>query len=108
MESYCGGPFRYQVKSLDMRRCWILSMLVFWLGGVALESGVWAEPVKPALEAGVSPVIRVNLDEALGLFLSQNFEVMVRKYGIESAKAKEMTASLFPNPESSFGLRSVI
>ncbi|HQU29821.1 MAG TPA: hypothetical protein PKZ24_11670 [Nitrospirales bacterium] len=75
---------------------------------MAVESGVWAEPVKPALEVGASPVIRVNLDEALGLFLSQNFEVMVRKYGIESAKAKEMTASLFPNPESSFGLRSVI
>ena len=108
MESYCSGPFRYQVKSLDMRRCWILSMLVFWLGGVALESGVWAEPVKPALEAGVSPVIRVNLDEALGLFLSQNFEVMVRKYGIESAKAKEMTASLFPNPELSVGLFSSV
>ena len=76
--------------------------------GLVLESGVWAGPVNPDLEAGASPVVRITLDEAQGLFLSQNVEVMVRKYGIESAKAKEITASLYPNPEFSVGLFSSV
>lgn len=76
--------------------------------GFLLESGVWAQPINPTVGSTASPEIRLTLSEALSLFLSQNGEVMMRKYGIESAKAKEITASLFPNPELSVGLFSSV
>ena len=50
--------------------------------------------------------IRLSLDEALGVFLKNNFQLLVTKYGIQSAKAQQVTAGLFPNPELTVGLFS--
>ena len=47
-------------------------------------------------------VQRLSLEEALGLFLRQNLDVIVARYGIDFAKGQQITARLFPNPV--FGL----
>lgn len=58
-----------------------------------------AAPEQTYPEKAKSTVLRLSLDEALAIFLRQNQDLLVAKYGIETAKAKIITAGLFPNPE---------
>ena len=51
----------------------------------------------------VPKALRLSLNDALGLFLSQNLDVLMAKYGIEYRKGQEVTARLFPNPVLSVG-----
>jgi cobalt-zinc-cadmium efflux system outer membrane protein len=53
-----------------------------------------------------SKTLRLSVNEALGLFLSQNLDVLIAKYGIEYTKGQEVTARLFPNPLVSVGTQS--
>jgi cobalt-zinc-cadmium efflux system outer membrane protein len=53
-----------------------------------------------------SKVLRLSVNEALGLFLSQNLDVLIAKYGIEYSKGREVTARLFPNPLFTTGTNS--
>ncbi len=46
---------------------------------------------------------KVSLDEAVGLFLKQNLDLLITHYGIDFAKGQQITASLFPNPVLSIG-----
>ena len=46
-------------------------------------------------------MLRLSLDEALAVFLRQNQDLLIAKYGIETAKAQTITAGLIPNPELS-------
>ncbi|MFZ1746455.1 MAG: hypothetical protein WAU17_11070, partial [Nitrospirales bacterium] len=46
-------------------------------------------------------MLRLSLDDALAIFLRQNQDLLIAKYGIETAKAAIITAGLFPNPELS-------
>ncbi|MEP6889133.1 MAG: TolC family protein, partial [Nitrospirota bacterium] len=48
-------------------------------------------------------VLRLSVNDALGLFVSQNLDVLITKYGIEYTKGQEVTARLFPNPFLSVG-----
>ena len=48
-------------------------------------------------------VIRLSLDEAIGLFLRQNLDLLIAKFGIEFSKGQQITAGLFPNPVASVG-----
>jgi cobalt-zinc-cadmium efflux system outer membrane protein len=50
--------------------------------------------------------LRLSLNDTLGLFLSQNLDVLMAKYGIEYRKGQEVTARLFPNPVLSVGTLS--
>ena len=50
--------------------------------------------------------MRLSLDEAVALFLRQNLDLLMAKYGIESAKGQQITARLFPNPTASLGTLS--
>ncbi len=50
-----------------------------------------------------SPSYKVSLDEAVGLFLKQNLDLLITHYGIDFAKGQQITASLFPNPVLSIG-----
>ncbi len=50
------------------------------------------------------PILRLSLDEAINLFLRQNFDLLMAKYGIESSKGREIAARLFPNPYASLGM----
>ncbi len=51
-------------------------------------------------------VLRLSLDDAVALFLRQNFDLLITKFGIESAKGQQITARLFPNPVVSVGTLS--
>jgi cobalt-zinc-cadmium efflux system outer membrane protein len=48
---------------------------------------------KPSLSA-----MRLSQDEAVALFLRQNFDLLITKFGIDYAKGQQITARLFPNP----------
>ncbi|WP_447965384.1 TolC family protein [Nitrospira sp. Ecomares 2.1] len=48
----------------------------------------------------------LSLDDAIVLFLRQNLDLLQTKYGIDTAKAKRITAGLFPNPEFSINTLS--
>ena len=54
----------------------------------------------------VSKPLRLSVNDAVGLFLSQNLDVLIAKYGIEYTKGQEVTARLFPNPLLSVGTQS--
>jgi len=42
--------------------------------------------------------MRLSQDEAVALFLHQNFDLLITKFGIDYAKGQQITARLFPNP----------
>ncbi len=50
--------------------------------------------------------IRLSIDDAMSMFLQNNLQLLIAKYGIDMAKAQRVTAALFPNPELSVGLFS--
>ena len=54
-------------------------------------------------QAGASATARLSLDEALALFLRQNLDLIIAKYGIDYAQGQAITARLFPNPVLSVG-----
>lgn len=49
-------------------------------------------------DAITSSTLRLSLDEALAFFLRQNLDLITVRFGIESARAQQITAGLFPNP----------
>lgn len=61
------------------------------------EGGSRATPTPSA------QVVRLSLDEAIGLFLRQNLDLLMAKFGIEFSKGQQITAGLFPNPVASVG-----
>ncbi len=67
----------------------------------ATDPSAKSAPVAPAV-----PAMRLSLDEAVALFLRQNLDLLMAKYGIESAKGLQITARLFPNPVASIGTLS--
>src|SRR6187551_879504 len=66
--------------------------VLFMCGGIAQA----ADMSLPSLHS--PPVVRLNLSEAMALFLKQNLDLLIAKYGIESNKGQQITARLFPNP----------
>ena len=59
---------------------------------------------QPSKAGSHSPAsVRVSLPEALSLFLKQNLDLLIAKYGIEYSKGQQITAKLFPNPLFSVG-----
>ena len=62
-----------------------------------------APPGPPSVEQRPPASIRLSLTDALGLFLQQNLDVLIAKYGIEYSKGQQITARLFPNPVMSIG-----
>ena len=52
----------------------------------------------PATPSPSSQSLRLSLNEAVGLFLRKNLDLLIAKFGIESAKGQQITARLFPNP----------
>ncbi len=79
----------------DVRlRTWLSCAVVATglLCGPTFAAGPVPEP--PATAGSVS----LTVDEATALFLRQNLDLLIAQYGIDSAKALEVTARLFPNP----------
>lgn len=67
-----------------------------------------AQPTAPSAgESAEAPsVVRLSLNDSLALFLKQNLDVLIAKYGIEYSKGQQITARLFPNPVASIGTLS--
>ena len=63
------------------------------------------EPARSVASPAASTV-RLSLEEAIGLFLQQNLDLLIAKYGIESSQGEQLTARLFPNPMASLGVAS--
>ncbi|HSB44187.1 MAG TPA: TolC family protein [Nitrospira sp.] len=65
-------------------------------------------PAPPAGEenGAAAKALRLSLNEAIGLFIKQNIDVLVAKFGIEYSKGQEITAALFPNPVATIGTLS--
>ncbi len=86
----------------QIRRSSSLVILAVFVGLPLLAA---AGPPDPIAQESMKP-LRLSVNEALSLFLSQNFDVLVAKYGIEHAKGQQITAKLFPNPVISIGTLS--
>lgn len=64
-------------------------------------------PVPASDQASTSSkALRLSVNDALGLFISQNLDVLIAKYGIEYSKGQQITAALFPNPVATIGTLS--
>lgn len=76
--------------------------------GEAAASGASPDPVLRMLprsdEAVSDKTLRLSLDEAVGLFLRRNLDLLIAQFGIEISKGEEVTARLFPNPVVSVGV----
>jgi len=81
--------------------CLVVAMGFASHASAATDPSVKSAPVAPAV-----PAMRLSLDEAVALFLRQNLDLLMAKYGIESAKGLQITARLFPNPVASIGTLS--
>lgn len=84
--------------------CYIIVLSVL---SVSADPSSSASP-SPALEQATveSKALRLSLNDALGVFIRQNLDVLIAKYGIEYTKGQEVTARLFPNPLLSVGTLS--
>jgi cobalt-zinc-cadmium efflux system outer membrane protein len=85
-------------------------IVVFW-AAVAMGFSVPASaatdlPAKTSTVAPAATTLRLSLDDAVALFLRQNLDLLMAKFGIESAKGQQITAKLFPNPTVSIGTLS--
>lgn len=76
----------------------ILGGCVTLLLGDAVAGEMSAPP-----QARPAAVVRLSLEEALALFLRQNLDLIIAKYGIDHAQGQAITARLFPNPVLSVG-----
>lgn len=66
--------------------------------------GGTAQAAEPVLTAPVPPpAVRLSLTEAMALFLKENLDLLIAKYGIDSSKGQQITARLFPNPVLQIG-----
>lgn len=73
-----------------------LSLLVYCAAG-------WGGEPSAPVAVSPNPVLRLSLDEAQALFLRKNLDLIITKYGIDTARGQEITARLFPNPVLSVG-----
>ncbi len=89
-------------------RCGVITISLFLsIISISLPQAWPAAPsVHQAVEPRPTPSARLSLNDALALFLQQNLDVLIAKYGIEYSKGQQITARLFPNPVMSIGTLS--
>lgn len=79
-------------------RLLIMIVVAAWLWGAGLSWSATADE-KASMAQKPSPAsMRLSQDEAVALFLRQNFDLLITKFGIDYAKGQQITARLFPNP----------
>ena len=84
--------------------CFIIVLSVLSASAYPSSAASPSPASEQATEA--SKALRLSVNDALGLFVSQNLDVLIAKYGIEYTKGHEVTARLFPNPLLSVGTLS--
>ena len=98
-----------RIRALEqLRRAWpVMALLGMCLinGGGSQAADLSVPPSQAQTQSGsfAPPVVRLNLSEAMALFLKQNLDLLIAKYGIESSKGQQITARLFPNPVGQIG-----
>lgn len=93
-------------EKLPMRVLIMIMAAAACLGGAGLSWSATAEE-KASMAQKPSPVaMRLSQDEAVALFLRQNFDLLITKFGIDHAKGQQITSRLFPNPVLSVGTLS--
>ena len=92
-------------RHLLRRFCCLMALLGLILFGNGWAQAAESAPVPVTNPAGsfAPPVVRLNLSEAMALFIKQNLDLLIAKYGIESSKGQQITARLFPNPVAQLG-----
>jgi len=80
----------------------LMALMSVGLGMVGGRSVLAAEAEKK-LEVAETPTLRLSLGEALAVFLKQNLDLLITKFGIDYVKGQRITAGLFPNPTLSVG-----
>jgi cobalt-zinc-cadmium efflux system outer membrane protein len=80
------------------------AVLIIGWGHSALAATDLQAKTSPATAPATA--LRLSLDDAVALFLRQNLDLLMAKFGIESAKGQQITAKLFPNPTLSIGTLS--
>jgi cobalt-zinc-cadmium efflux system outer membrane protein len=84
---------------LDQRFTLICSLSMISVLGISSSHADAVSPSSMSEQAPVAAkVLRLSVNDALGVFVSQNLDVLIAKYGIEYTKGQEVTARLFPNP----------
>ena len=82
--------------SVDMLMVSVVAVAALWGAGLAWSA---TADEKASMAQKPSPsALRLSQDEAIALFLRQNFDLLISKFGIDYAKGQQITARLFPNP----------
>ena len=107
LRGWCGDLYGGLSVFVDRRLRPICYILVLSFLSVSAYPSSAASPSLAPEQATVAPkALRLSVNDALGLFVSQNLDVLIAKYGIEYTKGQEVTARLFPNPLLSVGTLS--
>jgi len=92
LSCYRGGS--HQVNASPKRGI-LLFVALGWLMGTGLAT---AQLVPATPRDTNTLVMDLRLNDALALFLKQNYDLLISRFGIDQAKALAITARLFPNP----------
>jgi cobalt-zinc-cadmium efflux system outer membrane protein len=102
-----GSVLRELPVFVDRRLPLICLVIVLSLLSVSVyPSGAASSSPAPDQSTVAPKALRLSVSDALELFLNQNLDVLIAKYGIEYRKGQEVTAKLFPNPLLSIGTQS--
>lgn len=81
------------------RTLWTLAALAYLMGfGFMGPGSAFAQEREMKAQTIAPPLQRLSLDEALALFLRQNLDLLIARYGINYAQGQQITSRLFPNP----------
>jgi cobalt-zinc-cadmium efflux system outer membrane protein len=84
-------------ESQCLIRLGLLFLWFLWLGSPGSAFSAEGPKKKPSIERPPT-FLKLSLDDALALFLKQNLDLLIVRYGIDSSKGRAITAGLFPNP----------
>lgn len=84
--------------------CYIVMISVLSISASPAGAASSSSMSEPAVVA--SKALRLSVNDAVALFVNQNLDVLIAKYGIEYSKGQQITAALFPNPVASIGTLS--
>ncbi|MDO8356784.1 MAG: TolC family protein [Nitrospirota bacterium] len=100
-----------QIRSLsvllDRRFMLMCALAIISVLGISGSLAGAASPSSMSEQTTVaSKAVRLSVNDALALFINQNLDVLIAKYGIEYSKGQQITAGLFPNPVATIGTLS--
>lgn len=83
---------------LSIHMLMVSLVVVAGLWGAGLSWSATADEKASVAQKPSPSAVRLSQDEAVALFLRQNFDLLITKFGIDYAKGQQITARLFPNP----------